>query len=279
MGYKTVLVYFNDEKHAQQLIEAATRLATQQESHVIGLFVTPRVQIFPEVGPGMSAEILKAHQNAFAAEANAIHEKFEQAMKGQSFSAEWRHADAGFYQTAGEILEHARMADILVAPQSDPETPDPNYAGVAEELLIGCGRPVLVVPAYSGAGKFGENVMLAWNGTRESARAAFDALPVLKQAKTVKILSVEPKEHDGSKSIPGSEIATVLSRHGVNCETAVSAGSSLHPGDELLARLADANCDLLVMGAYGHNRLAEFVFSGVTRHMLKNMTVPLLMSH
>ncbi|MEQ9326093.1 MAG: universal stress protein [Rhodospirillales bacterium] len=279
MSYKTILVYFNNEKQAPKLIEAATNMATQHGGHVVGLFVTPRVPIYPEVGPGMTAELLKAHETLFKEESEAIHQKFENAMKGQSFSAEWRHVSAGFYQTSGEIIEHARMADILIAPQTDPENPDPNYAGVAEELLIGCGRPVFIVPAYGEHGTFGKNVMVAWNGSRESARAVFDALPVLKRAETVRVLSVESKDFDGSKNVPGAEIATMLSRHGVKCEVAVSAGSSLHPGDELLARLADANCDLLVMGAYGHSRITEFVFSGVSRHMLRHMTVPLLMSH
>lgn len=279
MSYKTILAYFNNEKQAPKVIEAAANLAAQHEGHVVGLFVTPRVQVFPEVGPGMTAELLKAHETLYKEESEAIHAKFEAAMKGQPFSAEWRHVSAGYYQTSSAVNEHARMADVLVAPQTDPDTPDPNYAGVAEELLIGCGRPVLVVPAYGNHGTFGRNVMVAWNGSRESARAVFDALPVLQKADTVRILSVESSEFDGSKNVPGSEIATMLSRHGVTCEVAVSAGSALHPGDELLARLADANSDLLVMGAYGHSRITEFVFSGVSRHMLRNMTVPLLMSH
>ncbi len=279
MSYKTVLVYFNNEKSADGLIKAAVRLATSHGSHVIGLFVTPKVQVFPDVGPGMTAEILKAHAETFKEEADGIHAKFEKAMAGQPFSAEWRHADTGYYQTANEIVQQARMADILIAPQTDSENPDPNYAGVAEELLIGCGRPVLIVPAFSGARDFGRHIMLAWNGSRESARAAFDALPALKLAEMVTILSVESSEKNGQTFIPGSEIATALARHGVTCDVSVSSGSSLHPGDELLARLADANADLLVMGAYGHTRFAEFIFSGVSRHMLKNMTTPLLMSH
>lgn len=279
MSYKTILVYFNNDKQASRLIGAATNMASQQEAHVVGLFVTPRVPVYPEVGPGMTGELLKAHEALYREESDAIREKFESAMKGQSFSAEWRHVSAGYYQASGEIIEHARMADILIVPQTDPENPDPNYAGVAEDLLIGCGRPVFIVPAYGEHGMFGKNVMVAWNGSRESARAVFDALPILKRAESVRVLSVESKDFDGSKNVPGAEIATMLSRHGVICDVAVSAGSSLHPGDELLARLADANCDLLVMGAYGHSRVTEFVFSGVSRHMLRNMTVPLLMSH
>lgn len=279
MSYKTILVYFNNARQAPKLIESATNLAREHDGHVVGLFVTPRVQVFPEIGAGLTAELLKSHEALYKEESDAIREKFEIAMKGQSFSAEWRHVSAGYYQTSGEIIEHARMADILIVPQTDPDNPDPNYAGVAEELLIGCGRPVLVVPAYGEHGVFGTNVMVAWNGSREAARAVFDALPILKRAESVRVLSVESKDFDGSKNVPGAEIATMLSRHGVKCETSVSAGSSLHPGDELLARLADANCDLLVMGAYGHSRVTEFVFSGVSRHMLRNMTVPLLMSH
>jgi len=122
---------------------------------------------------------------------------------------------------------------------------------------------------------------VAWNGTRESARAAFDALPLLAKAKSVKLLWINPSTENGGNGngMPGSELATALSRHGVKVEAGHSAVRDVGVGDELLSRAADQGTDLLVMGAYGHSRVREYVFGGATRHILQHMTVPVLFSH
>jgi nucleotide-binding universal stress UspA family protein len=124
----------------------------------------------------------------------------------------------------------------------------------------------------------GERVLVAWNGTRESTRAVHDALPMLVRAHSVAVMEVNPKP-DETPRIAGADMATHLARHGVRAEVSSIVADEIDVGDAILSRGADLGADLVVMGAYGHSRLREFAFGGVTRHVFKHMTVPVLMSH
>jgi nucleotide-binding universal stress UspA family protein len=143
-----------------------------------------------------------------------------------------------------------------------------------DQLAIDCGRPVLVVPYAGRYPELGRNVMIAWKSGREAARAVFDALPILMEAQAVQILEVS----EGGLA-RDTEIAAALGRHGIKPVVKSLAAVDIGIGDEILSRLADAGADLLVMGAYGHSRLSEFVFGGATRHILAHMTTPTLFSH
>ena len=128
----------------------------------------------------------------------------------------------------------------------------------------------------------GRNVIIAWNNSRESARAVADALPLLTGAERVTILALNPKggvELDGHGDVPGADIALHLARHDVNVDAAQLVTEDVSVADMLLSRAADEGADLLVISAYGHSRLGELVLGGVTRSILAHMTLPVLMSH
>ena len=128
--------------------------------------------------------------------------------------------------------------------------------------------------------EFGQRIVVAWNARRESARAVFDALPLLKKAREVIVVWVNPQEDgEAAGDLPGVDICTALARHGVKCEATQNIRPSLDVGATLLTTVKNNASDMLVMGCYGHSRLREFVFGGATRHVLENMTVPVLMSH
>jgi nucleotide-binding universal stress UspA family protein len=148
-----------------------------------------------------------------------------------------------------------------------------------ERLALESGRPVLVIPYAGRYPKIGHNVVIAWKAGRESARAVFDALPLLTGAAHVHILEI--KEHGSKKPslAPDTSIAAALARHGIKPTIRTSVASDISVGDEILSRLADLDADLLVMGAYGHSRMRELVFGGTTRHIAQHMTVPTLFSH
>jgi nucleotide-binding universal stress UspA family protein len=120
-------------------------------------------------------------------------------------------------------------------------------------------------------------VLVAWNGSREAARAAHDALPLLQQADQVHVLAINPGADAGD--IPTAEISQHLARHNVRVEASQLVAKDLDVGDVLLSRAADLGSDLIVMGAYGHTRLRETILGGATKHLLAHMTVPVLMSH
>jgi nucleotide-binding universal stress UspA family protein len=123
-----------------------------------------------------------------------------------------------------------------------------------------------------------ENVMIAWDGGRECARAVTDALPLIRRASFVTVMTVQRHPHAGEPA--GIDVAAWLARHGIEASFAAAPRMpGTHTGAMLLNMLADRHIDLLVMGAYGHARAQERVFGGVTRTMLESMTVPVLMSH
>jgi nucleotide-binding universal stress UspA family protein len=137
----------------------------------------------------------------------------------------------------------------------------------------------MVVPYVGRYPDVGRNVVVAWKSGRESARAMFDALPLLKTANSVKILEVKERADADSALAPDTSIAASLARYGIKPTIRTTVAGDIGVGDEILSRLADENADLLVMGAYGHSRFREILFGGVTRHIAKHMTVPTLFSH
>lgn len=178
------------------------------------------------------------------------------------------------------IVHESPNCDLLVVSQAEDD--------LASELVVSSGRPVLIVPT---AGKFasvGQNVLIAWDGTREASRATHDALPLIADGAKVKLYFVNPA-HAGDE--PATDIASHLARHGINAEadhtfsrippseTAVFGARSLKVGDLLLSAAADMGADMLVMGGYSHSRVREMMTGGVTRSILRHMTVPVLMSH
>jgi nucleotide-binding universal stress UspA family protein len=122
--------------------------------------------------------------------------------------------------------------------------------------------------------------MLCWNASRESARAASDALPLLRGADKVIVLSVDPKpSNNGHGAEPGADVATWLTRHGVKVTVQRDVAADSDVGSVILSRAADHDVDLIVMGLYGHSRLREVILGGASRTLLASMTVPVLMAH
>jgi nucleotide-binding universal stress UspA family protein len=142
------------------------------------------------------------------------------------------------------------------------------------------GRPVLVYPY---AGKFDaapKHVLISWNASREATRAVTDAIPFLRAAQKVTVLAINPKTSaEGHGDIPAADIALYLSRHGVKAEAMADPAVQIDIGNYLLSRAADLSVDMIVMGAYGHARMRELVFGGVTQTIMREMTVPVLLSH
>ncbi len=278
MSYKTILLHLNDQRRVANLVDVATFMASHEGAHLIGLFVMPPVKVFGSTSYG--AGLVKGYLEKIRAEAAQIQTAFEAACRGRSFAFEWRMVDAGYHSIADVVIEHGRTADLIIASQRDPDDSLGLMIDEPERLALESGRPVLFVP-YAGAfARVGKRVLVAWNGRREAARAVFDALPLLKTADHVRLLWINPQnERRPAGDIPTAEIAAALARHGVKCEASSTVARDLDVASTLLSSLADQSADLLVMGAYGHSRIREFVLGGATRDVLAHMTVPVLMSH
>ena len=175
------------------------------------------------------------------------------------------------------LIEYARLRDITIVPVPEGEHFDQWYA---ESIIFGSGRPTLVIShTRKRTGAFAlHTAVVAWDFSRPAARAVADALPVLKKAKRVRIVTITNEKVIGTKR-SGAELAKHLARHGVNVvlDTVDAAGRSV--GDVLESYLASRNADLLVMGAYGHSRIRDFILGGATKSMIARPPLPILLSH
>ncbi len=281
MGYRTILVYLDGEDRAPQLIEAAAAVARKSDAHLIGLYVIPRLFVAPAIALDVPAEVIERQRRLAREEGERVKALFTDKLKAETFVSEWRMIESRGWDVAHIVIEHGRVADLIMCGQMT-DAVSPERREVPERALMESGRPVLIVPALGRFPTVGDHAMVAWNASREAARAVFDAVPLLASAKMVRVLWVNPPDgnSDGSgNDLPGSALAEALARHDIAIEATHTITSEIGIGDELLSRLADHGSDLLVMGGYGHSKLREFVFGGATEHILEHMTAPVLMSH
>lgn len=199
---------------------------------------------------------------------------FRRRLQEESLAGDWHPTTGMEGSLADFVAHHARTADLVVLGQYDPD----HTVGLdaPEDVILACGRPVLIVPYIGRFERIGDTAIIGWNGSRESMRSVHDALPLLAMATAVTVLSVGPGPNNDWGT---DDVAQHLVRHGLNATSETLPADDLAPSDALLSRAADLGADLIVMGAYSHSRVAEMILGGMTRDVLRTMTVPVLMAH
>jgi nucleotide-binding universal stress UspA family protein len=178
------------------------------------------------------------------------------------------------------VMEQGRSFDLVLLSKTDTKSELGVELDFVPRTAMAVGRPVMVVPFNMPLASTYETVIIGWNGSREAARAVFDSLPIIKRAKTVYVIWVGPPAGRSPSEIPRLEgIADALHFHGIKAVATALDGGDENTGGVLLRKAADLGADLLVIGAYGHSRLSEFILGGVTRTVLRDMTCPVLLSH
>jgi nucleotide-binding universal stress UspA family protein len=285
MGLKDILVCLDSTEPGERRLALAAELARLHRAHLTGLYVVEPLQLTGYFSPAISGYVDVAametldtrHRELARARAAEIELRFNEACRLADVTGEWRlvEGDAAYLG-----VQHGRHADLVVVGQIDPENPPPTGAArLPDQVALASGRPALVVPYAGRFGTIGTRVLVAWNRSRESARALNDALSLLQRAESVTVLTVNPEQGDGAGDLPGADIALHLARHGVKAEASYTVAEDIDVGSVLLSRAADLGVDLLVMGCYGHSRMRELILGGATREILRHMTVPVLMSH
>jgi nucleotide-binding universal stress UspA family protein len=278
MGYRNLLVHIDDSKANARRLEAAIVLAQAHGAHLAGIYAAIEPSLPGNIAAEVPAQLLDGLREQVAERVTAAEAAFTEVVERAGLSSDFRVAHCPGSRVAEVVALHARYADLAILGQPEPEDGGEVDAEVPEDVVLGAGRPALVIP-YIGAGKeIGKRVLIAWDGGREAARAVNDALPLLERAETVAVLVINPSR-GGHGEQPGADIALHLARHGITVEAQHIEVRDISTGNALLSRLADEDVDLLVMGAYGHSRLRQMVLGGVTRELFQQMTVPVLMSH
>jgi nucleotide-binding universal stress UspA family protein len=278
MPLHDILVQLDATEQSGQRLRLAADLARKHGAHLTGLHVydpMPALFVPDPSGGAVIAELLEQLRADAIATATRIEADFRERLRREGIAGEWRLVEGSVPQ---RTALHARYADLVILGQDDPATEEDADGVTIEATLFTSGRPVLLVPFAGRFETLGRRVLIGWNAGREASRAVHDALPVIAGAEHVTILAVNPDDGAHGEE-PGADIARHLARHGLAVTVERTAGAEIGAGDLLLNRAAEIGADLIVTGAYGHSRFRELVLGGVTRTLLRQMTVPVLMSH
>ena len=273
---KDVMVHLDGTAGDEVRLAAGNDIADVFHSHIVGLFlnVLP-VLIVPEDGIGsmQSAELLNQARTA----GDKVEEKLSQRLTRLQKPVELRRFDI-LNDTAGDVAaREARTADAFVALR--PNGASRGAEELVEGVLFGSGRHVWLLPTRKSAKATFDRMLVAWNGSRESARALAEALPYLHKAKEAVVVVIDETSATEGQAIVGKDAINHLRHHGI---TAVLHRAIVRDNDIAATLIAEARrlkSDLIVMGGYGHSRLREWLLGGATYKLLHKSPVPLLIAH
>ncbi|KQW21441.1 universal stress protein UspA [Afipia sp. Root123D2] len=282
MSFKDVLVALTTypERTPNSSIEDAVQVAVALSARVSAIACEVRV---PAPASPLGTALLNipamvaAELRKSAANAKDVLAGFQDAAERQNVLQDTILEKCSTANEPDVLVDYARLRDLTVVPMTNT---DGNERWYAETLIFDSGRPVIALPPEPSPKptQSFDNVIVAWDFSRQSSRAVADALPILKQSKRVFILTVTNEKIIDTKR-SGVELAKHLSRHGVEVILDVVDAAGRDIGTVLRSHIQLRNGDLLVMGAYGHSRFREFVLGGATRSMLLRPPVPTFLSH
>ena len=210
-------------------------------------------------------------------QAGHVEQSFREALQEHALAGEWHVLG---HTSLEELIALAREVDLAILGQYSSEEANTATWLRPDDVMIGIGRPVLVIPYAGTFERVGKRVLVAWNGTREASRALHDALPLIGAAEAVTLMHIGAHQADLDRDRPWLDrIVRHLQRHGIEAQGEESPRGDIAISDVLLSRAADLGADMIVAGAYHHSPLRETLFGGVSRGLLDHMTVPVLMSH
>jgi nucleotide-binding universal stress UspA family protein len=272
-GIKHIVAHVEGGSHDKAVLRLAAALAGRFGAGLEAVFANVPPFVPASIDGMLTPAVIEAQQKIYRERAAAAKATLAGVALAQGKPV-WTEVDA---MPAEAVIARGRYADLAVMGQPAPEETDvaTDYDSPAA-VVMALGRPVLMVPYAGTFADAGKRILMAWSGTRESARAAADALPFLAGAAEVRVLNVNPSA--GAAPVE-ADIKRWLAEHGVKAVTNVVHTKELEVGDVLLSAAADMSADLIVMGAYGRSRLRELILGGATHAILKHMTAPVLMSH
>ncbi|HKS88701.1 MAG TPA: universal stress protein [Stellaceae bacterium] len=277
MATRDILVAIDNAATLAQRLAPAAVLAAAEGARLTGLFASglPVENAYGDLSGWM--QVVEAFLESQRAAASVAEAAFRQELAQRKLTGDWLYRESDATDTA---IALAPLYDLVVIGQANPDA-EPTGARTLqpEAVVLGCGRPVLVVPYAGNFAEIGRHVLVGWNGSREATRALHDAMSMLQRAEAVTIVEVAGAAEPDAMRVPAAELAAALGRRGVRASAETAPSGDISIEDLLLSRAADLGADLLVMGAYGHSRLREYVLGGPSRGIFRHMTVPVLMAH
>ena len=278
MAYKSICTFLASDADAVAQLDSAARLAARFDAHLevccLGIDTTQSVGFYA----GAPAIIYQDALDSAQASANALADKAKAHLRG----ADIRWCVDSAVLTLGGINSYvglkSRFCDLVILPRPYGEARGPQDEIIAEAALFDGDAPVMIVPDLGAKLPEFHKIVLAWNQSDESLHAARAALPLLKNAKLVNIVIIDPPTHGIERSDPGGLLTQMLVRHDVQIEVSVIAKTLPRISDVLRRHATDQAADLLVIGAYSHSRLRQAILGGTTRNLLEETTLPVFLA-
>lgn len=273
--FRDLLVHVDGTPAGRLRVQFAVDLAKRTSARLSGLHVTPPAEVRPRYKPSRVDEVAAEISGKLAADARAAAAIFRE-------EATPHLADSCWFAVAGDVVqgisEKARYADLVVIGQYEWQgAPERHPLPIAHPVVLGCGRPVLVVPAAVQPTALA-SIAIAWDGSREAVRAVHDALPLLRLSRSVQIVTMIGSSADGNE-VDAKSLSAHLVNHGIEVSTEIVSIRTTKEHESLRKQMVDGQYDLLIMGGYSHAMWLEFIFGGATQTILLSSKIPILVSH
>jgi nucleotide-binding universal stress UspA family protein len=283
MPIRDILVCADSSEAGEGRLRLALALARSSRARLTALYVLPESPVATApigLGPVPSSTAVWTEPPQPAGSpreperADAAETQFRSALRSGALDGEWYLLDE---RDLARLVDYANSVDLAVLGQQSPDAPS---ALVPDKIVTEVGRPVLIVPYAGQFETVGRRALVAWDGSREAARALNDALPLIGSAEAVTVLYVGAREAQRERARPALDrIVGHLQRHAIRASGEDTPRGDIPISDVLLSRAADLGADMIIAGAYHHSPLREALLGGVSRELLRHMTVPVLMSH
>ena len=276
MTYASLLVAVDDGPESDSRLELACDLANAFGAHLTGLCVGSIAPPLydPMSGGAMVGELFTLYRDMAEAEVARARTRFEDIVRSRDVAADWR-GQVGF---PGEACSRAaRGADLVILGGRNRRAP--YHAPDVADVLMSCGRPVLVTPPTRIRNPVGEPALVAWKDCREARIALAAAIPLLQRARGVTLYSICAEDETGAAATEMADVVQYLARHEIAAEAVTALKVETTAGRQILDEALARNAGLIVAGGYGHARMREWALGGVTRDLLDDSSICLCLAH
>jgi nucleotide-binding universal stress UspA family protein len=275
---KDIMLHLDGSPEDETRLKYGQAIASAGRAHLIGIFTNllPELTVATPMDGGAAVmQVLVELEERARRDGDATAQRLTERLASLQAPSELRRIDAIYGALSARATEQARCADLFIATRPYGETDTPVWSDLVEEVLFGSGRALLLVPPGRRWQGPIRTVLIAWNGSREAARALREGLIFVEQAERTFVLLVDSEP--GAK--PWLNVESHLTRHGVTPEIVIGKGEGRRVADIILEEANIRSADLIVMGGYGHTRLRERIFGGATADILAESDRPILIAH
>jgi nucleotide-binding universal stress UspA family protein len=273
---RSILLHVDDDPSLEARLQTALSLARTTNGHITCVHATP-VDAYVAFDSFGGVFVMEKVMEALGEQEAAVQARVEATLRAEDVGWDYRQSTGSVTHV---LLSYAALADVIVTGRSERAgVPDRAILGPLGDIVMKSRVPVLIPgrdgPAFDPCGK----AVIAWNESYEAANAVRGALPLLKHAASVDVIRIEEPAASRDKLFPSTRLLEYLSRHDVHAELVIETIESQFVGEALASLALDGGASYMVLGGYGHSRISEYIFGGVTRALLKSSPVSLVIAH